>query len=132
MDLPISLIFQLLIVPVTDNTATVETSPCWKENEHTVWLSPARMLWFRNHYLPNSEDYLKWDSSPLFAPESLVAKLPKAWIGVGELDILRDEGIDYGEKMRKAGVDVEIEIYKGSPHPIMAMDGEHQLASINM
>ncbi|KDR66461.1 hypothetical protein GALMADRAFT_162062 [Galerina marginata CBS 339.88] len=119
--LPINIIFQLLIVPVTDNTASVETS--WAENELTPWLSPGRMLWFRRNYLPNEEDWAKWDSSPLFAPDNLIAKLPKAWISVCELDILRDEGIQYGEKMRKAGVEVEIEVYKGAPHPIMAMDG---------
>ena len=50
--------------------------------------------------------------------------VPDAWIGVGELDILRDEGIAYGEKLKKAGHSVVVKIYEKSPHPIMAMDGE--------
>jgi len=50
-------------------------------------------------------------------------KVPKAWIAVAELDILRDEAIAYGDKLLAAGVPAEIKIYKGAPHPIMAMDG---------
>jgi acetyl esterase/lipase len=118
---PIPLVFQLLIVPVTDNTATVEN--LWAENALTPWLSPARMLWFRDNYLPNKEDYTKWDASPYFAPDALLAKAPKAWIAVCECDILRDEGIAYGKKLSAVGVEVEVEVYKGAPHPIMAMDG---------
>ncbi|KAF7299125.1 Abhydrolase-3 domain-containing protein [Mycena indigotica] len=118
---PIPLIFQLLIVPVTDNTATVENR--WAKNELTPWLSPARMLWFRDNYLPNKQDYTKWDASPIFAPDALLAKVPKTWIAVCECDILADEGIAFGEKLTAAGVHVEVEVYKGAPHPIMAMDG---------
>ena len=124
MNIPVPLLFQLLIVPVTDNTANVETSSGWAENQFSPWLSPGRMLWFRNNYLPNQEDLKKWDASPIFAPNDLLAKLPKSWIGVSELDILKEEGINYGEKMKKVGVEVEIKVYKGVPHPFMAMDSE--------
>ena len=82
------------------------------------------MLWFRHNYLPNQEDWTKWDASPLFAPDDLASKIPKAWIGVAELDILRDEGIHYGEKLSKFGIEVEIDLYKGAPHRIMVMDGK--------
>ena len=88
------------MVPVTDNTATVSgPHASWKENENTVSLTPARMLWFRKNYTPNPEDWKKWDNSPLFAPDESFKKVPEAWIGVAELDILRDEGIAYAEKM---------------------------------
>ena len=59
----------------------------------------------------------------IFAPDELFRKSPPAWIGVAELDILRDEGIAYGEKLKAAGVAAEVKVYKGAPHPIMAMDG---------
>ncbi|KAF5350502.1 hypothetical protein D9756_008499 [Leucocoprinus leucothites] len=121
VELKIPLIFQLLIVPVCDNTASADT--LWKENENAPWLTPVRMEWFKNNYLPNKEDWTKWDASPTFAPVELLKQTPKAWIGVGEIDILKAEGVEYGEKLRKAGVDVEIVIYPGAPHPIMAMDG---------
>ncbi|KAL1710570.1 alpha/beta hydrolase fold-domain-containing protein [Schizophyllum commune] len=125
LDPPIPIVFQLLIVPVTDNTAseTNDRQKSWKENEKTPWLGPERMHWFVNNYLPNKEDWTKWDASPIFAPDELAAKSPKTWIAVCEMDILRDEGIAYGEKLKKLGVEVETKVYKGAPHPIMAMDG---------
>ncbi|KAJ7581144.1 alpha/beta hydrolase fold-domain-containing protein [Mycena floridula] len=121
LSLDIPVVFQLLIVPVTDNTATVDTA--WGPNKDTCWLSPARMEWFKSNYLPNPEDWTKWDASPIFAPTDLLGKAPPAWIAVCELDILRDEGVQYGEKLKEQGVSVEIKVYKGAPHPIMAMDG---------
>lgn len=117
----IPLLFQLLIVPVTDNTASVKD--LWAENQHTPWLTPVRMLWFKKNYLPDERDWTKWDASPTFAPVELLRQAPKAWIGVCELDILKNEGIIYGEKLQKEGIEVEIVVYPGAPHPIMAMDG---------
>ncbi|KZV77693.1 hypothetical protein PENSPDRAFT_730432 [Peniophora sp. CONT] len=121
---PVPLVFQLLIVPVTDNTATPagERHASWKENEHTTWLSAARMIWFQDQYLPNVEDRARWDNSPLLAPSDLFAKSPPTWIAIAELDVLRDEALAYGEKLRGAGVPCEWKVYKGCPHPIMAMD----------
>lgn len=112
----------MLVVPVTDNTASV--SNYWRKNQHTPWLSPERMLWFRANYLPNEQDLTKWDASPIFAPKDLLRKVPKAWIGVAGMDILAEEGIEYGNKLREQGVEVEIQVYEGAPHPIMAMDGK--------
>ena len=117
----IPLVFQLLVVPVTDNTAF---SASWTSNANTPALSPAKMRWFRQNYTPNEADWKKWDNSPLFAPDEGFKNAPPAWIGVAELDILRDEGLAYAEKLKEAGIDVEVKVYKGSPHPIMAMDGE--------
>lgn len=127
---PIPLTFQLLIVPVTDNTASASGVPhaSWRENRHTPWLSPARMLWFRRQYLPHESTWSRWDASPLLAQDEMFRRVPKAWIAVTELDILRDEGISYGHKLLKAGVPTEIKTYKAAPHPIMAMDGTYHSA----
>jgi acetyl esterase/lipase len=57
----------------------------------------------------------------------MFSKVPKAWIAVAELDILRDEGIAYGNKLLTAGVPAEINTYKGAPHLIMVMDGTYRL-----
>lgn len=123
---PIPVMFQLLVVPVTDNTATTSGVPykSWAENANTVQLTPGRMLWFRDNYLPNEKDRTAWESSPIFAPKELFKKLPKAWVAVMDLDVLRDEGIEYANKMKAAGVDVEVKLYETAPHPILAMDGE--------
>lgn len=82
------------------------------------------MLWFRRNYLPRPEDWGKWEASPLYAPDDSFRGVPKTWIGVAELDILRDEGIAYGEKLKSYGKEVTIKVYPRAPHPIMANDGE--------
>ncbi|TFY58855.1 hypothetical protein EVJ58_g6159 [Rhodofomes roseus] len=122
---PIPLIFQLLVVPVIDNTASPTGVPykSWAENANTVQLTPAFMLWFRDNYLPNVADRAAWESSPIYAPEASFRKLPKACVQVMELDILRDEGIAYAEKLREHGVEAEVILYKTAPHPILSMDG---------
>ncbi|KAF4624079.1 hypothetical protein G7Y89_g14094 [Cudoniella acicularis] len=117
---PVSITFQLLIVPVIDNTAS--TTSCWESNAHAPWLTPNRMMWYRKMYLPNEKNWTNWDASPNFAPAALLAKSPKTWIAVAELDILCDEGVKFGEQLRAEGVDAEVVVYPGSTHSILILD----------
>jgi len=45
-----------------------------------------------------------------------LAGLPPAWIDVGELDALRDESIDYAQRLMQAGVPTELHITAGCFH----------------
>lgn len=118
---PIVPSIQLLIVPVTDNTASSSTQPSWREYEFTPALPAEKMMWFREHYLPEVERRAEAESSPLFY-QSGWDKQPKALIVVGELDVLKSEGIAYAEKLKTAGVKVDLKIWQGMPHPFLAMD----------
>ncbi|KAI2465168.1 alpha/beta hydrolase fold-domain-containing protein [Annulohypoxylon bovei var. microspora] len=113
---------QLLSVPVTDNTADTTSSVSWNENQHTPALPAPKMMWYRKHYLPNESDWSHPEASPLFW-EGDWSKLPRAVIVVGELDVLRDEGQQFGEKLRQAGSSADVHLMKGQPHPFIAMDG---------
>lgn len=110
---PVPLIFQLLVVPVTDSTASLTEGvyPSWPGNAKTCGLVPDRMLWFRNLYLPNEADRKKWDNSPIFAPEEGFKRVPNGWTGVCECDILRDEDVAYGEKLREFGKEAQVVVY---------------------
>ncbi|KAG9093082.1 hypothetical protein FRC06_011681 [Ceratobasidium sp. 370] len=127
---PLPIVYQVLIVPVIDNTIEEDgSSPLpafyesWVKWKNTAGLSPEKMLWFRNYYLPNEADKSHPDASPIYQKDSKVwSALPDAWVGVAELDILRDEGELYARKLRQAGKTVELVVYPASPHPIMAMD----------
>ena len=44
-----------------------------------------------------------------------------AWIGLAECDPLVDEGVDYADKLRLAGVPVDLEIYRGVTHEFIKM-----------
>ncbi|KAJ9149885.1 Triacylglycerol lipase [Pleurostoma richardsiae] len=114
---------QLLIVPVTDNTASVETNKTYKDCEFTAALPAEKMLWYRRHYLPNEEDWANPEASPLLYPTANFSKLPPAVVIVGGLDVLREEGEQYAKKLRDAGVAAEVVVMEGMPHPFLAMDG---------
>ncbi|KIY48781.1 hypothetical protein FISHEDRAFT_58692 [Fistulina hepatica ATCC 64428] len=115
---PIPLIFQLMCVPVIDNTLTAE-SPLWQINKNAPWLTPARMLWYRRMYLPNESDWARLEASP---NQGDPKHAPRTWIGVAEQDLLRPEGEAYGEFLRAGGVPVEVKVYKGSTHSMMNID----------
>lgn len=42
--------------------------------------------------------------------------LPPAWIGVGSLDLFLTECRDYADRLRGAGVPVELDVWQGMPH----------------
>ena len=114
-------LIQLLIVPVTDNTALPSNTLSWKENEFTPALPAEKMMWYRHHYLPDEKAWEEPEASPLLYTDGW-REQPPALIVVGELDVLRSEGEAYAEELKKAGVEVDLKIMKGMPHPFLAMD----------
>ncbi|KAJ5906261.1 uncharacterized protein N7473_003177 [Penicillium subrubescens] len=113
---------QVLSVPVTDNTALVSNNQSYALYEQTAALPAEKMLWYRKHYLPSESDWAHPEASPLFYQGNW-SQLPPALILVAELDVLRAEGEEYGEKLRAAGVPVDLHVMAGMPHPFLAMDG---------
>jgi len=113
---------QLLSVPVMDNTADVTNTASWAENQYAPALPAPKMLWYRHHYLPDKKDWADPEASPLFWNGDW-SKLPPACIVVGELDVLRTEGEEFGSKLRDAGIRADVHIMKRLPHPFIAMDG---------
>lgn len=118
-----SMKFQILVVPVTDNTADAKTSWTWDKFRNTAALPAVKMMWYRKHFLPDEKTWAEPRASPLFYSDKLFTKAPKAYIAVAELDVLRGEGEAYHEKLLKNGVPSTLKVYKGVPHPVMAMDG---------
>ncbi|ANB11631.1 putative esterase [Sugiyamaella lignohabitans] len=116
------LAFQLLIVPVCDNTADSDTHLSYKEFRNTVQLPRDKMFWYRNLYLPNKEDWNNPVASPYFYPAESFKNCPPAFIAVAACDVLRTEGEEYAAKLQEAGVDAELVIYPGVPHTVMVMD----------
>ncbi|PFH58443.1 hypothetical protein XA68_13671 [Ophiocordyceps unilateralis] len=113
---------QLLIVPVTDNTADPSNNVSYAANEHAPVLSVAQMMWYRNHYLPDRGDWANPEASPLLWTGDWAA-LPPAVVVVAGLDPLRHEGERFAARLRDAGVDVRLRVFEGQPHAFAAMDG---------
>src|SRR5436190_24218307 len=56
--------------------------------------------------------------SPYAAPSraTTLANLPPAYIGVGTMDLFRDENIEYAQRLAQATVPVELHVYPGAFH----------------
>ncbi|MGH3263986.1 MAG: alpha/beta hydrolase [Trebonia sp.] len=62
------------------------------------------------------------DVSPYAAPARVADArgLPAAYIEVGQLDIFRDESLEYAKRLGRAGVPVEFHLHPGVPHEFAA------------
>jgi acetyl esterase/lipase len=45
-----------------------------------------------------------------------LAGLPRAWIGVGDIDLFFEEDRDYADRLRAAGVEIDLVTAPGAPH----------------
>lgn len=45
-----------------------------------------------------------------------LAGLPSAWIGVGDIELFRDEDVAYARALQEAGVPTTLEVVPGAPH----------------
>ena len=118
---PVPIVFQMLIYPATDMTASF---PSHIENAAGPVLTKQAMEWFTNHYMPADADKKDPLASPHFAPDSLLKGAPPALIITAELDPLRDEGEEYGRRLIANGVTASVVRYNGMFHSFFQM---HQL-----
>ena len=118
---PVPIVFQMLIYPATDMTASF---PSHIENAGGPVLTKQAMEWFTNHYMPADADRKDPLASPHFAPDSMLKGAPPALIITAELDPLRDEGEEYGRRLIANGVTASVVRYNGMFHSFFQM---HQL-----
>lgn len=105
------LIFQLLIYPAVDFTAQNLSK---QENAEGYFLTMDDMIWFEEHYLNSKADRVNPLASPSLAAD--LSNLPPALVITAEYDPLRDEGEEYGRRLREAGVPVIVRRYDGLIH----------------
>jgi acetyl esterase len=108
--------FQLLLFPVTQIGG--ETSSL-REFAVGYFLDKETLDWFFGHYVPAGADKTDPRISPLKAKD--VAGLPPAYVMLGGFDPLHDEGKAYAERLREAGVNVEIADYAEMVHCFIYM-----------
>jgi acetyl esterase len=112
--LPLAL--QLLFYPSCDG---LRTEPSHKTFATGFLLEAAHIRYFDQLLLRSPADTADWRFSPLLAPD--VDGVAPAWIGLAECDPLVDEGVRYADKLRAAGVPVDLEIYRGVTHEFIKM-----------
>lgn len=111
--IPISL--QLLFYP---GVAQDQDAPSHKTFAQGLVLEKAHIDWFFDQFIPR-EQRGDWRFAPLNAPD--VEGVAPAWFGLAELDPLVDDCLAYADKLRLAGVPVDLEIYRGVTHEFIKM-----------
>jgi acetyl esterase/lipase len=104
---------QLLIYAMLDNqTPGLNTQ---LPNEYLVWSYDDNRTGWHALLGPAASGE---DVSPYAAPARAtnLSGLPDTYIDVGNLDILRDQNIDYASRLMAAGVNTELHVLPGLPH----------------
>jgi acetyl esterase len=105
--------FQLLQIPVIDDRLTTWSSRTFIDSP--LFNRPgAERMW--ENYL--GAGYQERETSPYAAPARAtdLSGLPPAYIQTAELDPLRDEGIEYAQRLMQAGVPTELHAFSGTFH----------------
>ena len=114
----IPLAFQLLVYPMLDDRTVTRTDH--DTSKARVWSAKSNRIGWTS-YLRQKPGTA--GISPYAAParrEDLTG-LPPAWIGVGALDLFRDEDIEYARRLNEAGVACEVHIVDGAFHGFDAL-----------
>lgn len=115
-DAQLALALQLLFYPGT--TAHQDTESHRQLADAPVLPAPV-IDYFFSQYIGSRAEREDWRFAPLLAPD--VDGVAPAWICLAEVDPLIDEGIAYADKLRMAGVPVDLEIYRGVTHEFIKM-----------
>ncbi|MCG8393556.1 MAG: alpha/beta hydrolase [Pseudomonadales bacterium] len=108
---------QVLVYPTTDGALQ---HPSVQALGQGFGLDLPLLTWFRNHFIQDEALIEDYRVSPLRNPD--LSGLPPTLL-VTATDPLRDEGLEYGEKLRAAGVSVSSLDYPALVHGFMTMGG---------
>jgi len=106
---------QILLYPSVDYTMS---SASMDDNGQGYFLEKGRVQWYFDHYFQNNED--REQASPLFGPVD--NNSPESLIILSGCDPLRDEGLQYAEKLTKAGVSVSLHNFEQMIHAFMNIE----------
>ena len=114
-DEALALRLQLLITP---GTAAAATFPSREEFASGFLLDARTIDWFFDHSIDATERH-DWRFAPLEADE--LEGVAPACVVLAECDPLVDEGVAYADRLRMAGVPVELDIHRGMTHDFIKM-----------
>lgn len=114
-DAGLPLALQLLFYP---GCAARQDSGSYAHYGEGFLLDSQLVAWFFDQYI-GPQDRAAWRFAPLNAPD--VENVAPVWLGLAECDPVFDEGIAYADKLRAAGVAVELEVYRGVTHEFIKL-----------
>lgn len=120
---------QCLLYPVTN--ADFGT-PSYLQFAEGHYLTRDGMQWFWDQYTTDPAQRAEKYASPLQASLDDLGKMPKTLVITDEADVLRDEGEQYANKLREAGVDVTSVRVAGMVHDFLLLDSLRDTKAANV
>lgn len=122
-DAGIAVALQLLFYP---GCAGHQNTPSHHTYGKGFVLEEPHISFFFNQYIRSAQDRNDWRFAPLDGRtesgyEAELADVAPVWMGLAECDPLVDEGVMYADRLRMAGVVVDLEIYRGVVHEFIKM-----------
>ncbi len=123
------LAYQLLIYPATDMRCC---APSHTTNGSGYLLTRESIAYYHNHYIENAADDLDWRASPLLHPN--LSALPPALIVTAGFDPLRDEGLQFAQRLSEAGTPATSVCFERQIHGFITMGGliDEASAAVNL
>ncbi len=109
-DAEISLAGLVLFYGAFDLTFSGQSMELLKDG---FFLDKEGMYRFRKYYCPDEANWMKSEASPLFGD---FTGLPRTFISAPSMDPLFNDSTRLDERMKAAGVETELKIYKGAIH----------------
>ena len=120
---------QVLLYPVTN--ADFDT-PSYLQFAEGYYLTRDGMKWFWDAYTTDPGQRAEKYASPLQASLEELKGLPTTLVITDEADVLRDEGEQYANKLREAGVDVTSVRVAGMVHDFLLLDSLRDTHAANV
>lgn len=114
-DAGLPLALQMLFYP---GTSARQDTASHRQFGQGLLLDHQLIAYFFDHYIDRHQRG-DWRFSPLEAPH--FEGVAPAWIGLAECDPVVDEGLLYADRLRMAGVPVDIEVYRGVTHEFIKL-----------
>ena len=107
-----ALCFQLLDIPEVDDRLCTPSVKAYVAPP--LWNHPIAILSWQAYLGPDHDGETSPYAAPARAPD--LSGLPPAYVVTCEFDPLRDEGIEYAQRLMQAGVPTELHHYPGTFH----------------
>jgi acetyl esterase/lipase len=109
----ISLVLQVLAYPMLDDRTALRKDI--DQHNFRLWNNKANAFGWQSYLgtTPGSAD-VSGLASPARHPD--LSGLPPAWVGVGTLDLFRDEATVYADRLLAAGVHCDVDVVHGAFH----------------
>jgi acetyl esterase/lipase len=105
--------FQLLVYPMLDDRTTLRSDA--QHARYYLWDTHSNRFAWSSYlgHVPATEPPPPYAAA---ARRLDLRGMPPTWIGVGDIDLFLAEDVDYGERLRESGVEVELVIVAGMYH----------------